>query len=124
MQKIIDIVVTVFLLVTAASFWLPGGGDYLAMRSGAMPVGEEGIGTHLICFLTSVFSLILFIYRVVKYFTSEEKRRNPSGTIPPGSASFWQNRAAGSGSSAATAMTRTRRPHTSGSWGLPSPCPA
>lgn len=66
MQKIIDTVVTALTLIAAVILWFLGGKDYLPMRTGAIP--DEGIGTSLLCFITAILNLLIFVYRIIKTF--------------------------------------------------------
>lgn len=84
MQKIIDTVVTVLTIVAAIVLWFLGGKDYLPMRTGAMPVGDEGIGTSLLCFIAAVLNLLIFIYRAVKTFTEKGEEEETIEDGPAG----------------------------------------
>lgn len=65
MQKIVDIMVTVFLLAAAVVFWLFGGGSVL-------------------CRITAVLNLSIFVWRVVKGLFGEGRKDESVGDAPAG----------------------------------------
>ena len=64
MQKIMDIIVTVFLLAAAVAFWLFGG--------------------SALCKVTAVVSLAIFVWRVAKSLFGEGKKDESVGDAPAG----------------------------------------
>ncbi|MCM1100102.1 MAG: hypothetical protein NC079_00885 [Clostridium sp.] len=64
MQKIADIIVTVFLLAVAVAFWMFGG--------------------SALCRITAVFSLMIFVWRVIKGLSGEGRKDESIGDAPAG----------------------------------------
>lgn len=64
MQKIVDIIVTVFLLAAAVAFWL--------------------VEDSVLCRITAVVSLLIFVWRVAKSLFREGKKDESVGDAPAG----------------------------------------
>lgn len=64
MRKIVDIIVTVFLLAAAVAFWL--------------------FGDSTLCKITAVFNLLIFAWRVVKGLFGEGRKDESVGDAPAG----------------------------------------
>lgn len=64
MQKIVDIIVTVFLLAAAAAFWL--------------------VEDSFLCRITAVVSLLIFVWRVAKSLFREGRKDESVGDAPAG----------------------------------------
>lgn len=64
MQKIVDIIVTVFLLAAAAAFW--------------------AFGDSALCKITAVVSLLIFVWRVAKSLFGEGRKDESVGDAPAG----------------------------------------
>ena len=64
MQKVVDIIVTVFLLAAAVAFWL--------------------FGDSALCRMTAVVSLLIFVWRVAKSLFKEGRKDESVGDAPAG----------------------------------------